>query len=442
LTSIKKVAQQSAKKEDKPSTLFTNHHILPQYVEHHKHKKRCILISCLKNFTPVKLRFKCASQREQTMYWRLLLTLIILQTSCNESSDEGSDTSNTQPSNTRSFFMGFTPWPYEATLSAITHTYTLIQDNGDIVSHHLMSGIPWEAAYNKTPLPTNVENDISAMINQTREDKVIYLAIDSLNAARNDLAQNWGNNGEEARPSPWDTRKFNDPETIEAYSHFALSMIERFKPMYFNYAPEISELILNDNEKFNEFTAFADQVSKNIKHTYPDLPLMVSVALKSPNSASAVNIESGMAKLDAFIDMIGISVYPYAFYEHNDKGDPNTMPPDWVSQISSIAKNKPIAVTETGWIAEDLSIATFGYSETSDNNKQKEFLSTLLTNANDLSMEFVIWFSVVDYDSLWNSILGQDDVSKLWKDTGLYDENLNSRPAMEHWRQYYLKEKN
>jgi hypothetical protein len=369
----------------------------------------------------------------------IFITFFIV--ACGESDDKNPDINTSKPSNQRSFYMGFTPWSYDATTEAVESTYSLIQDNGDIISHHLMEGIPWEEAYNETSLPETIEDEISSRINQTHLDKVIYLAIDSLNTQRDDLAPNWGDEGTQSRPSPWDTKEFDDPEVAEAYSNFALSMIDRFHPSYFNYAPEVSELILNDPIKFNQFVIFSQRVYNTIKKVYPDLPLMVSIALKSPTSTDTVTIKSNFSKISDYVDVVGISVYPYAFYEHNDKGDPANLPSDWISQISSITKGKALAITETAWIAEDLVISNLNYSVQSDTIKQKEYISTLLASAENLSMEFVIWFSIVDYDALWSGLLGEDDLSKLWKDTGLYDENKTARAAFDTWSQYYLKEK-
>lgn len=304
-----------------------------------------------------------------------------------------------------------------------------------------MSGVPWEEAYSGMQLPSSIDEEISSKIDQTHSGKAIYLSIDSLNGSRDGLASNWGDNGEEPRQSPWDKRSFNNPEVAEAYSNFALQMIERFNPAYFNYAPEVSDLILNDPLKFDEFVTFAERVYQNIKSVYPDLPLMASIALKSPGSSDALLIESNFSRISDFIDVVGVSVYPYAFYEHTDKGDPANMPLNWLSQVLSIAGSKPIAITETGWIAEDLTVPSFSYSEQSNVDKQSDYVSSVLTSAQDLSMEFVIWFTVVDYDALWNGMLGQDDISKIWKDTGLYDENLNARPALEVWNSYYSREK-
>ena len=42
----------------------------------------------------------------------------------------------------RSFLMGFTPFPYEASWDVLEGVYGLIQDHGDFVTHHFDAGIP------------------------------------------------------------------------------------------------------------------------------------------------------------------------------------------------------------------------------------------------------------------------------------------------------------
>jgi hypothetical protein len=242
-------------------------------------------------------------------------SLFILLSACGGS--DGSTDQAPEPSSTRSLHMGFTPWPYGDSLSQVNNTYTMIQDHGDMVGHHLMEGIPWQESLDEASLPVAVENDIAFRISRTRSDKVVYLSIASLNSERNNLAPYWMHSGgNEPLPSPWDSYDFDNPEVANAYSRFALRMIDRFQPAYFNYAPEISELMLNDPDGFDRFK---------------------------------------------------------------------------------------------------------------------------LSESEKLSVKFIIWFSLIDYDSLWNGALGQDDIAKIRKDTGLYDEQLNPRPSLATWDNHYRK---
>lgn len=332
--------------------------------------------------------------------------------------------------------MGFTPWPYDATLEAVNITYQNIQQDGDIIHHQLMQGIPWDEAFNQIAYPADVEDDLTMRLSQTVTGKAVLLSVDSLDAGREGLANNWGNGGEQPRVAPWDVRDFDSPEVIAAYSNFALDLIARFSPAYFNFGTEASELILNDLAKYEKFVVFAQQVSANIKAVYPDLKLLVSVAIKSPASADMVLIKDNIADILPYIDVLGISVYPYIFYSHADKGNPSTLPADWLSQAASLAPGKALGITETGWIAENLVIDFFSINVPSNEVYQQEYVTRLLDESNQLSMEFVIWWSAIDFQALWEGALVEDDIAAIWRDIGLYDEAVQPRSGLSDWQQY------
>lgn len=353
----------------------------------------------------------------------------------------GDSSSNPAPDYSRSYYMGFTPWPYDATLDAVNITYQKIQQDGDIVHHQLMQGIPWEAAFNGTPYPAGVEADITMRLNQTVAGHTILLSIDSLDSSRAALANNWGDSGEGPRIAPWDTRDLDSPEVITAYTNFALDLIDRFRPAYFNYGTEASELILNDIARYNKFVVFAQQVSANIKAQYPELKLMVSVALKSPGSAEMNLIKANIGDLLPYIDVLGISVYPYIFFNHADKGNPGNLPVNWLTQVEDFAAGKPIAITETGWIAQDLVVSGLGVNVPGSEAYQRQYVAQLLQQCDQLSVEFVIWWSLIDYQALWEGVLAQDDLAAIWRDTGLYDEQVQQRSGLAEWQQYFQRPK-
>ncbi len=373
---------------------------------------------------------------------KFLLTLLLIF-SCAQEEEEKKGSSLTETgstSNERTFYMGFTPWLYAATSQAETDVYDFINANGDLVAHHFQQGIPFNDAStfpNFSNYENNIQNEINNRINKTDNGKIVYLAVDSLNSSRDDLTDFWGTSANMTRPSPWDTRSFNDSQVITSYTNFALELIARFNPEYFNYAPEISDLMINDAAKFNEFKTFAQQVYSNIKAYYPNLKLMVSIALKEPGSSKMATATTGFAEIKDYVDIVGISTYGYAFYGHSDAGDPANLPSNWLSQIQTIAPNKTYAIVETAWIAEDLDIPAYTLSVDSNSTKQNTYLTKMFTEANSLNMEAIIWFSSHDYDTLWSDTLGSDNLSKIWKDTGLIDQDLNERSSLETWKSWY-----
>ena len=330
--------------------------------------------------------------------------------------------------------MGFTPWPYDATPDAVNFVYTEAVAQGDFVAHHLDGGIPWQEALDGTAYSAEVEAELNGRIANTPVGMRTYLAVSPLNGGRDGLADYWGTATNQDLPAPWNTRELDDPAVITAYANFAIDLIQRFDPDYFNLGIEVSELAINDAARFDRLVTFTDSVATSLDAQFPDLQLMVSVALKSPGSAEATVITNEMPRLMPFVDVVGVSVYPYIFFSHADKGDPANLPADWLSQIQTIAAGKPVAIAETGWAAEQLTIPFFGVDVASNAAFQDAYLTALFSAAESIDARFIVWFALVDYDALWNGVLAQDPVAHIWRDIGLYDESLNPRPALDTWQ--------
>ena len=374
----------------------------------------------------------------------LLILLVMLSACGGGSSSSGSSASSSTPQPSRSFKMGFTPWVYEATFTAQDFIYDRIQNDGDIISQHIMDGVPWQEALDGDPYPQHTEDEISARISHTLAGIPVYLSIDSLNGVRTELVGNWGASGQEARSGAWATLSFDDQDVIDAYINFALDLIGRFQPDYFNYGVEVGGLVEYDlthgSNRFAEFVVFAAQVYNAIKTVHPDLDMMVSLSLKTPGNAEMQALQSAFPALAPYVDRVGISVYPYAFFNHADKADPANLPADWLSQIQVIAPGKPIAIAETSWAAEDLVIASYSINLSINAINQRDFADVLLQASEDLDAAFVIWWAYADFDILWASFpASAQDIGLIWRDTGLLDENLNERPALQIWRDWFAR---
>lgn len=359
----------------------------------------------------------------------LIAGLILLLTACGGSSG-GTNESNGE---TRPFRMGFTPWPYDDSVDAVNFIYSQIFTHGDIVAHHLDAGIPWQEALDGLPYPAEVEAEINDRVQRTPASVPVYLAISPFNSERNNLAGYWGPGTQQPLPGDWATYDFDSPQVIQAYTNFAVDMINRFDPDYFNLGIEASELAINDLSKYQRFLTFLEQVCSSLRLNFPELELMISVALKAPGSNAADTINAYLPQAVQYIDVVGVSVYPYIFFDHEDKGDPANLPENWLSQIQTVAGNKPVAIAETGWAAELVNIPAFGVNVPVDSADQNHYVKELFKEATALRVSFIIWFSLVDFDLLWNDALGQDPLARIWRDTGLYDENLNARSAQQTW---------
>lgn len=378
----------------------------------------------------------------QTLWIALVLLVILPVTGCGGSGASDNPISAfTQTPAKRSFYMGFTPWLYEASTAAQDTTYSRLEAHGDIIKHHLLGGIPWQEALDGTAYHANVEAELQARLSRTPVTSEVFLAIDSLDTSRTSLPLYRGASDNAPLTGAWASRTWSSPEVIAAYIAYAEDMITRFQPRYFEYGTEASELLVNDSVAFADYVIFAEAVYNSLKATFPDLTIMVSVALKTPGSPEMQLIDAAIGPLLAYSDIVGISVYPYVFFSHFDRGDPANLPTDWLTQVNSFSQGKPLAISETGWIGEDLDIPTFSYSESSDEVKQNAYLDELLQAANAMNMPFVIWWTVTDFDALWTVTLAQDPLAKIWKDIGLYDGSQQPRLALQTWDSWYARQR-
>ena len=73
---------------------------------------------------------------------------------------------------------------------------------------------------------------------------------------------------------------------------------------------------------------------------------------------------------------------------------------------------------------------------------QKRYMERMLREADELNAQFVIWFVIADYDELWGVLKWMvmfNPLMRAWKDTGLYDGDLNPRPALQVWDDWLAK---
>jgi hypothetical protein len=206
-------------------------------------------------------------------------------------------------------------------------------------------------------------------------------------------------------------------------------LIDEFEPDYFNFGTEATDLALASTEKFDDFIEFWGYTYTVLKSEYPDLKLMVSAALKSPDTTEMQTVGTIMNLMEDYVDMYGISTYPYAFYNHEDRGNPDTLPADWLTKVLQYTA-APLAITETSWPAENINIQNdFDLQVTSTPEDQYKYIRELFEEVNRINAAFVIWFTAADYDRLGQT----SDLSKIWEDTGILDQNLVARPAYTEW---------
>ena len=365
---------------------------------------------------------------------RLLLSLFfscLLTLSCRKSA----------PAKERSFFMGVTPWPADFTGSELDSAYTFINEHCDLVSQHFDDGIPYEEAYKVLAFPGAMQDELNIRKSKTPPGKKILLSISALDLSRKARAGYYARaTTADSIRQRWSALPFDNAQVVIAYVNFVSRLIDFFQPGYVNYAVE-SNNSLWDPSAFAAYRRFLSQVYTMLKTDYPSLPMLASLMVDE----SAAGFAHAQQLLPV-TDYIALSAYPYVHVSSSAGGntDPSLFPTGYFTRFADLDPTKPLAIAETGYIAEDLVIPAYSLSKTGKPEWQEGYLSMLAEFCQQRQARFLIWFCHKDYDAGDNRLksLGlYQDLFGIWEDTGLKDEAGSPRPAWFTWLQWMNRRK-
>jgi hypothetical protein len=340
----------------------------------------------------------------------------------------------------RSFYMGFTPFPYAISQEAVDYTYNKIAENADIVNHHFDNGVPWVEALTNSEFHANIMNDWSYRKSATPAGKKIYVSVAPLNLLRTGLAYYRNEQDDMPLPSPWNSYNFSHEEVKTAYLNYCKRIIDFFKPDYFNMAIEANLLYVQKPDLWSDFLAFHAFIFQSLKQAYPELPIFSSVSGAYLLKGYFDNNDYVQQRLAVLQILENSDLYALSFYPYLSNYAGNPYPSDSFEELFKIT-SKPIAIAETGYAAQTFAIDNGAGPVTisSDEDKQNKYIGDLLSACSKHHAVFVINFVLRDYDALWQAIGAKDDLTIAWRDTGLYDENGMERPALSTWRSYFKR---
>ncbi|MDJ1505823.1 hypothetical protein [Xanthocytophaga agilis] len=358
--------------------------------------------------------------------WGVISILTLAQTGCEKKE-------NLNPQD-RTYYMGFTPLPYALTPAAIDYTYTQLEQSADIVCHHFDDGVPWVEALKDTAFHPGLQQDWAYRKSRTLPSQKVFLAFTPIRFDRVALASYRAATPNMDMPSPWNTYSFNHPDVKKAYLTYCKRGIDFFNPHYFLMGIEVNLLLKLNPSLWQDYLELHTYVYQQLKKAYPDLPVAVSVSgidlLEGYTDADHAQQTEGLTQILQQTDFLGFSLYSYQ--TRYLTGD---LPTDMFSQLFSLT-SKPIAITETGYPAQRFSVFTNSITFEGTEDKQDRYISQLLTASNHENMLFVINFVLRDYDQLWQAWGSKDDITILWRDTGLIDENASPRKGFQTWKSY------
>jgi hypothetical protein len=361
----------------------------------------------------------------------LLVVLLFFSSGCRKKNDASCAANNFSSSiPSRNFSMGFTTWPFGPDIANRTSTYQFIGMNADIYSEQFDNYIPWNALMNDLPLPADLTNDIASRLSLRPSGHEMMVSVSLLNIERTNLLVD-----QDGSLPPYTT--LNDPAIATAYIKYLKYLVSQFQPDYLVLAMEVNVFRMKQESKWTAYKSLVQTVKAALKADYPTLQMAESVTLHDWFNPAVPDAAAYISEIDSYVnqqDFAAISFYPFL------KGQDTKSEFQQAFDFLHAHTTRPIAFTETGHIAENLSVPAFNLSITGNVCEQRDYLETLLSNAHLHQYHFLIWWTHRDYDELWKIFPDSTkDLGKLWKDTGLLNENGGSRPAFSTWKSILLK---
>jgi hypothetical protein len=335
------------------------------------------------------------------------------------------------PGQSRSFRMGFTPWPWAATQEAVDWVHREIRREGDIVGERFEEGVPWAEALSGAPFPQTFQDSLDDHLKRRQAGQQLFLSLNPMNPLRTRLAPSLG--------AAWDATRFNEDQVKTAYVNYVRRMAALFKPDYLAIGAEVNLLARNDPSQWKDYVELLAHTYKEIKKSYSGVVFVSveAVALLGPTYSEADEDDQKRALADVlpYCDLLGVSLHPFLSSFLADK-----IPEELYERIFDFAPGKKTAITEFSYPAQRWSTrmkgATLVFEGTEE--KQDAFLGRVLESANSHEAPFVIWLTLRDYDALWESTGRKSDLL-VWRDTGLYDERGATRKALHTWRKWFQR---
>jgi hypothetical protein len=347
---------------------------------------------------------------------------------------------------TRSFRMGFTPFPPSPTFEDWTKSFQTILKHGDLVALFIQDGIPWEAALADAPLskyPQSIREFLefqNTMVQRIVPQHSRYIAFNPTSVDYTQLAANWEDQTNGPLPYPWNTFDFDHPSVKQAALNYLKVLVNTFNPSYLNIGIETNILLARNYEHWPAYLELHQFLYTEIKKLHPKLTVMVSVQyehllglhqdslqLQRKYASTYPNILTAeVAKLLRYSDMLAVSTYPYMI-------ERNVITERYFDTAARMAGEAKIALSidQTGYTSSPLQIGNVVLP--GDETLQFQYTSFILSEAQRLNMKFVVNFVPIDYETSF----GVDPVALSWAYTGLYRKNGNPKAALSIWEAFY-----
>lgn len=339
----------------------------------------------------------------------------------------------------RPFRMGFSPYPYQVSVESGEYISGKLAVEADIINHRLDKGVPWEEALRGDAFPESMRVDWAFRKNLAKGGHKVYVSVTPFNAELNGLAACRGAAENTPLERSWKTRSFNDEKVKTAYLNYCKRVIDHFGPDYFALSMDANVLYRNNPAAWPAYLELHDYVYTELKRVYPDLPVFSSLSGALLLDGFVPHNDYVLQRLAAMQVLERSDYYAVSFYPLTSAEAPTTWPGNIFDELFSVS-TKPVIVAETAYTAERIAVPLGEGTLVVDTSPmaQKMFVDALLTASARWNAEFVIWFTLRDFD-VRDVDLSEEAYAAMRGNAGFYDDEGNPRPALNTWRDYFRR---
>ena len=341
---------------------------------------------------------------------------------------------NAERSGVTATFFGFTPFPYDFTLAAVSKTRETIAPHSTLWALHYDNGIPWKEALADAPFPARVQQNWDQDAKAIPQGHVVYVGLALLDKDRKSLAPATGEKERVALPEELRGVPLDDANVKKAYLNYARRAVQQFRPRYLNLGIEAGDIMSRDFSRWAQFERLYEHVRAALKQEFPSMQIGISfglATLRTPKEAEAAKA------LIAQSDYVGVSFYPYGSpFSEKFGAPPYRDEKPWREPLAWLRAytDKPLALCETGFTTQAIEVPQFGLKMEGSQEAQAVYVQELFEIAHRDRYVFVVWFLAIDYDKLYAKMPPGSDVMKLWRNIGLFDGELQAKPAWDIWK--------
>jgi hypothetical protein len=224
------------------------------------------------------------------------------------------------------------------------------------------------------------------------------------------------------------TNNWTNTAARDLFQSMLVSYATTYKPPYLFLGNESDAYFEQSPSDYANWVSFYSGAYDAIKAASPDT--MVGPVFNFEHMAGSGTLNGWTTAywgaLDSHdlskMDLVGVTLYPWLNY-----GSASSVPGSYLDPLISRIGSKPIAITETGWPAENLGALNPPW-ETSD-QAQVTYLSRLDAMLEGKNVKMVNWLHLYPMKDTG----GSPTEWKLFSSVSLRDSSGNKRPAYDVW---------